>query len=242
MTDRLAELFGAPLDEFVTTRNRIAKELRADGNETEAAEVAGLRKPTTVVWGLDQLARQAPDLIKALGKANDSLRGAGSVADMREASDERLRVVRELVDRAAELLEEAGLGAAESTRERMARTLLATASDPSAEEALRDGRLTAELELSGFGEVALTAAPRIRAAAAPAQQGRCPDRRPDRGGGSARGRDVFAPEGGQGGAPARRPGPAGRRLGAAADRPEEGAAGQGAGGGEVTRDSGRARA
>ncbi len=159
MTDRLAELFGAPLDEFVTTRNRIAKELRADGNETEAAEVAGLRKPTTVVWGLDQLAREAPDLIKALGKANDSLRGAGSVADMREASDERLRVVRELVDRAAELLEEAGLGAAESTRERMARTLLATASDPSAEEALRDGRLTAELELSGFGEVALTAAP-----------------------------------------------------------------------------------
>ncbi len=81
---------------------------------------------------------QAPDLIKALGKANDSLRGAGSVADMREASDERLRVVRELVDRAAELLDEAGLGAAESTRERMARTLLATASDPSAEEALRD--------------------------------------------------------------------------------------------------------
>ena len=159
MTDRLAELFGAPLDEFVTTRNRIAKELRADGNEIEATEVAGLRKPTTVVWGLDQLARQAPDLIKALRKANDSLRGAGSVSDMREASDERLRVVRELVDRAAEILDEAGLGAAESTRERMSRTLLATASDPPAEEALRDGRLTAELELSGFGEAALTAAP-----------------------------------------------------------------------------------
>ena len=57
MTDRLAELFAAPLDEFVATRNRIAKELRAEGNETEAADVAALRKPTTVVWGLNQLAR-----------------------------------------------------------------------------------------------------------------------------------------------------------------------------------------
>jgi outer membrane murein-binding lipoprotein Lpp len=62
-----------------------------------------------------------------------------------------------MVDRAAGILEEAGLGAAESTKERMARTLMATASDPSAEEALRHGRLTSELEPSGFGEVALTA-------------------------------------------------------------------------------------
>jgi hypothetical protein len=157
MTDRLTELFAAPLDEFVTTRNRIAKELRTDGNEAEAAEVAGLRKPTTVVWGLDQLAGAAPDLIDALGKAHDALRGAGSVANMREASDERLRLVGQMVDRAAGILEEAGLGAAESTKERMARTLMATASDPSAEEALRHGRLTSELEPSGFGEVALTA-------------------------------------------------------------------------------------
>jgi hypothetical protein len=159
MTDRLAELYAAPLNEFVATRNRIVKELRADSDEVEATEVAGLRKPTTVVWALDQLARQAPDLIDALGKTHDALRGAGSVAAMRRASDERLHLVGQMVERAASLLEEAGLGAAESAKERMARTLLATASDPSAEEALRQGRLTTELEPSGFGEGAMIATP-----------------------------------------------------------------------------------
>ena len=158
MTDRQAELFAAPLDEFVATRNRIAKELRSEGDDALAAEVAALRKPTTVVWGLDQLARAAPDLLEALGNAHDALRGAGSVADVRQASDERLRLVAQMVERAADVLEEAGLGATESTKERMARTLMATASDPSAEEALRQGRLTTELEPSGFGEGALIAA------------------------------------------------------------------------------------
>jgi hypothetical protein len=151
MSEQLTDLYGAPLDQFVARRNQLAKELKAEGRDDDAAAVTSLRKPTTVIWGLDQLAETAPELIDELTAAHERLRTAASAEKLRSASDDRHRLVQTLVDIAAERLETAGLGASEQTRERMARTLLATASDPDAEKALRAGTLATELQPSGFG-------------------------------------------------------------------------------------------
>ncbi|MCW3062993.1 MAG: hypothetical protein JWN32_165, partial [Solirubrobacterales bacterium] len=52
------QLYAVPLEEFVPERTRLAKELRAQGEETAAAELAKLPKPTAAAWALNHVARE----------------------------------------------------------------------------------------------------------------------------------------------------------------------------------------
>ena len=56
--DEIDGLYGLPLDEFTQARNELARSLRKDGRREEAAEVAGLRKPTPPAWVVNQLVRE----------------------------------------------------------------------------------------------------------------------------------------------------------------------------------------
>ena len=66
-TDRLPrearELFGVAPKEFVKARDALARRLAGAGRRDDAEAVAGLRRPTEVVWAINQVASgRNPDL------------------------------------------------------------------------------------------------------------------------------------------------------------------------------------
>ena len=137
------DLYAVPLDEFVKRRNELARELADAGEAEEAKRVKGLRKPTMTAWAINRVAHTDPESIEALVSAHDRLRSAVSAEDLRAASEARMAAIRRIVD-AAE-------GVGDAVRKKMRSTLLAVATDPSAELALKEGRLDKELEPGGLG-------------------------------------------------------------------------------------------
>jgi len=98
------------------------------------------------------------------------LGGKAPPAALREAQQHERQLVRDLVQRAGSLLEDAGRPATAATLERVSETLAAGAQTAEGREALRAGRLTEELEPAGFealtGLTPRRASPRDELAAA----------------------------------------------------------------------------
>jgi len=142
----LDRLYGAPLDEFTQARNRLAKELTGD----DAKQVKTLKKPNLAAWALNQLCRMED--LAVLFAVTDKLRRAqrrvmsgGKPTELRQATDERNKVVSALTRRAGEILSEAGHAAAPATLSAISDSLIAVASDDVGAELLKKGRLTREL-------------------------------------------------------------------------------------------------
>src|SRR5438876_7791085 len=74
------QLYGSSLDDFVSERTRLVKELRATGEAEEAATLAKSRKPTVAAWVLNQLARRNRRDIDLLLDAGHRLRDAQAEA------------------------------------------------------------------------------------------------------------------------------------------------------------------
>lgn len=70
--DALDDLYGAPLEDFVAERKRLAKKLEGD----EAKELAKARKPNVAAWVLNQLARRERRDVDLLLDAGHRLRQA----------------------------------------------------------------------------------------------------------------------------------------------------------------------
>ena len=161
------DVYAAPLEEFVRERNRVAKALAGEGRAEEAAEVRALSKPSVSAWTVNQLARRRPADVEALLAAGESLRRA-QLGGGREAFSEAQRAERKAIAalmRAAEdVLAAAGRPASRATLDRIAATLRAGAVDESARELLAAGRLSEDLDATGFGALAgMTVAPRPKA-------------------------------------------------------------------------------
>ena len=157
---RVDALYGLPLDEFTAARNALAKELKDDG-------VRALAKPSQVAWAINQAARADKLSLRRLLKAADALRAAqekalsGKRVDLAGAQQREREAVRALARAAVDALGRA------TQAERIERTLSAAALDPDARELLRAGRLTAEVEPSGFGALAGMKLPPAPKAATP---------------------------------------------------------------------------
>ena len=87
----LDELFAADPASFVAARNALTKKAQAAGQHEQASQIHALRKPTMVVWLINQLARRHCDEVAALAKAGKQLReaqlkGLGSTS-LREANE-----------------------------------------------------------------------------------------------------------------------------------------------------------
>jgi len=156
----LDRLYGMPLDEFVAARDEAARHLRHEGRGEVAARVGELRKPTVSAWAVNQLARRHADRLGELLERGDRLRAAHRAAvagrggsGLAAAGRAERQVVAELVRLAVHELEEAGRSASQAVRERIADTLLAAARDPDAAKLVRSGRLTRDLDPSGFGDL-----------------------------------------------------------------------------------------
>jgi hypothetical protein len=143
--------------DFTRARNDLAQRLKQAGQVDAAARVKQLRKPTVPLWAVNQLARRHPDEVRALLDAGSRLRAAqqaalrGKSQELRTATAEERKLLINLTQRGEELLQEAGHSA---DPKRIAGTLRAAAVDPAGRGLLEQGRLSEELEATGFGALA----------------------------------------------------------------------------------------
>jgi hypothetical protein len=161
LESELDELFGRPLSEFTSARNELARRLKKAGQDEAAARIQGLKKPSVPVWAVNQLARRHPDEVQELVSAGRRLRKAqeaafrgGGTEAVREATGAERGAARTLTRLAHELLEEEGRPATRAVTDRIGSLLRAAAVEPAAAELLAAGRLSEEVESTGFGAVA----------------------------------------------------------------------------------------
>jgi hypothetical protein len=167
----LDRLFALPLDEFTAARNDAVKRLKSAGDDEAAERVAGLTKPSVPVWTINQLARQDKSAMRALLDAAAKLRKAqeralagGDSDPLRAAQAQERDALRDLTQRAGGILEESGRPASRAVLERIRSTLGAAALAEQTRAALKAGRLTDEVKMSGFDALAgIEPAPRQRA-------------------------------------------------------------------------------
>jgi len=159
--DALAALYQLPLEQFVATRDQLARRLRAAGDRATARQVAGLRRPLVSAWAANQLAHAAPNAVAELLEAGAALRQAqqdalagqpGAARQLRTASAHLRAAIIRLSARAETLLVRAGHSASDATLARLAATLQAAATgDEATRAALAQGRLQGDLDPAGFG-------------------------------------------------------------------------------------------
>jgi flagellin-like hook-associated protein FlgL len=109
------DLFVVDPNEFVARRNELARELRARGDKSEAAEIKTLRRPTVAVWALNQVARDHGDLVQQLVDAANEAEAAqralleGTEADhFRAALGRRRQAMSAVSDAAFTLIDRSG--------------------------------------------------------------------------------------------------------------------------------------
>lgn len=172
--ERIARLYGLPLEEFTAARNALTADLRREGDGESAAAVKALRKPTAAAWAVNQLVRAEPDLVEALLGAGGELRQAHrqaasgrGAAQLRAAAEAERAAVEALMSRVAAVLGRApGPGLAESIRN----ALRAASSDDEARERVRTGTLVTELRPVGLGPLPGGSARGRSKGAAPAKE------------------------------------------------------------------------
>jgi hypothetical protein len=160
LPDEATALFREAPERFVAARDALVADLRAHDRAAEAAAVKALRRPTAVVWALNQLSERDAGGIEELLTAGAELRAAqqatlsssGTGADrLRTATESRRASVSRLARAAASLLEEAGHA---SRPEDIASALESASVDEEAGEELLSGTLRGlPPPPSGFGGV-----------------------------------------------------------------------------------------
>ena len=154
-------LYALPLDEFTARRNELAKRLKKDGDEGAAEHVTALVKPTVPAWTINQLARRQKKEVQALLATGTRLRKAqqralagGGATALTAAQAEERESMRELMQRATAILEEAGRTPTRAVLERIRATLGAAVLTDPERAVLKAGRLTTEVQVSGFDALA----------------------------------------------------------------------------------------
>jgi hypothetical protein len=161
--DPLDQLFAAPLADFVKTRDRLAAELRKQGDKTRAAEVKALTKPTPAAWAVNQAVRSSPEALRQLLKASDRMASlqlrAGADPDSRrrfdEAAADHKGVMGQLVGNAGRALRDLGHAVTAVTLEKVTNNIKWAALDPDQRPFLTEGRLYKDLAPQGFGAFGL---------------------------------------------------------------------------------------
>ncbi|MPZ16376.1 MAG: hypothetical protein GEV06_00465 [Luteitalea sp.] len=154
-------LYQVPLAEFVAARNALASRLARGGNKAAALQVKQLAKPSLAAWIVNQLYWQARPEFDGLIAAGDRLREAqqqrlagSKTADLHEAMRARQQAVDALLARADALAQSSRAAITPAIRQRAATTLDALAVHGGEGERPPAGRLTTELQPSGFAALA----------------------------------------------------------------------------------------
>lgn len=145
--DDFDELFGVDPNEFVATRDRLARELRSAGEKEQAKELKQFRRPSVPIWALNQLARSDPATIHAVVDAAatahqaqvDAMNGADPSA-LRGALAERRGAIERTIAEASAIIDASGRSRA-TYEHQLADTLNAVVSNEALAEVLENGRL-----------------------------------------------------------------------------------------------------
>jgi hypothetical protein len=155
------QLYGAPLEEFVAERSRLARELREADQRDEAQELAKARKPTVAAWTLNQLARRNRRDVDLLLDAGHRLREAqagvlrgGKREAFEQARQSENDALRRLGRAAETLLRETRGDASGSVLSQVGATLRAAAVSEHGRDLLARGRFSEPLSGEGFDLVA----------------------------------------------------------------------------------------
>src|SRR3954471_1578321 len=156
--DEIDQLFALPLDEFTVARNALAKRLKQQGDADAAETVRALPKPSIATWAVNQLARRDPDAVRSLlnvaarlrSAQERSLKGDRAADELRAAQAEERELIRKLTRGAETVLESAGRPASGTTLERVSSLLRSAAVAEPGRTSLREGRLSGDVEVSGF--------------------------------------------------------------------------------------------
>jgi hypothetical protein len=156
LESELDELYALEPSEFVPERDRLARELRDEGRREEAEQIKSLRKPTVSAATINQLARRERREVDLLLDAGHRLRDAQKrllAGEDPGSLDEARRIEREALGKlrraARTILAESGRESG-TTLDRIMATLQAAAISDEGRELLALGRLTGDLEATGF--------------------------------------------------------------------------------------------
>lgn len=148
------ELFEADPKQFVGARDRLAKELRAEGRREDAESVKRLRRPSVSAWALNGVARHHPAAVAKLlttvedaRAAQDEVLSGGDREALRRALADRRHALHGVLDEARKILDGSGRSPDAATREIEA--FLQGTLTPTSIDALRRGELT---DLGSAGE------------------------------------------------------------------------------------------
>jgi hypothetical protein len=139
-------------EEFVSERNRVARELKDAGRDDDAQAVAELKKPSAVVLAVNRAARDRSRAARDAVDAAERVRKtqlAGKPEEFERASDELEKALGLLAEVAVARLSR-GKPASESMRRRVNDLLRAAMGGDESRDALVRGALVDELEASGF--------------------------------------------------------------------------------------------
>jgi hypothetical protein len=138
------ELFSAPVEDFVSLRDALVKQLKAVGDKDQAAVVKGWRRPSRVVGALNRLALTDADVAAEFADAAlavASSRGPG----LREANESFRAAVKRAAAAAVDALDQAR----PSDLGEITSGLLTIGADTDALDTFREGRL---LDLPDAGQ------------------------------------------------------------------------------------------
>ncbi|HKZ05671.1 MAG TPA: hypothetical protein VJU81_09400, partial [Methylomirabilota bacterium] len=163
-----AGLRAVPPRDFVRARNALAAKLERDGKAAEAREVRRRRRPSPVVWALNNSAA-TPHEVAALADAVSRLRQTQLGQGALRPAMERLRAaIAPIIRSAAEQLTRVGLRVSPQLERRLHDTLVASGADRRLRAALLAGELTEERGAAGFDMLTLGSTPAVsRRARAP---------------------------------------------------------------------------
>jgi hypothetical protein len=147
---KASELRAVPPRDFVRARNALAVRLERDGKVAEARQVRRLRRPSPVVWALNNSAR-TPQEVAALAEAVSRLRQAQlGQGELRPAMERLRSALAPIMRRASEQLRRGGVRVSPALERRLHDTLVASVADRRLRAALLAGELTEERGAAGF--------------------------------------------------------------------------------------------
>jgi hypothetical protein len=158
----LDRLYAAPLEEFTKLRNEIVALARKEGDQEAAIRIAVLRKPSASAWVVNQISRSSQTDLQRLINAGEALeeaqrqslsgKGASGFEAARKDENDAVRLIRGAIKKLFPTV-------SAPTLDRVITSMRAGAASAEGRALLRQGRLTEDLEPSGFSVFASTPTP-----------------------------------------------------------------------------------
>jgi hypothetical protein len=134
------ELYGLPLEEFISRRNELAKQLRSQDRELAEA-VRRLPKPAQAAWALNVFSRRRAEQVASLLALGVELREAQedlAGEALRELTEQARPAVRQALQAAVEVAAAHEVTLGESAQRQVEQTLRAALADEQAARAVQD--------------------------------------------------------------------------------------------------------